>query len=196
MQNLIANQSSTIKSILVGTSVMIIGTTAIYFLSFFGLSVKAILINSISKTSNSELYANLLLISAICLFGLIAFVVSPFVWRKKEIKKQTDKQPDDKIETNKKESTEDQFNRSILLQVLKLRGLNQIASPQNIAAEIKQDAGIILAHLRKLHNEQFVTFITGGLPPTQDTDFFLSPKAFEIIKIDKATEPGIQGDRD
>jgi hypothetical protein len=71
---------------------------------------------------------------------------------------------------------------------LKLRGLNQVASPKNIAAQMKQDAGIVLAHLWKLHNEQFVTFITGGKMPTQETDFFLSPKAFEIIEINGDTE--------
>jgi hypothetical protein len=102
---------------------------------------------------------------------------------KKEIKAETDKQPDEKIKTNKKESLEDQLKRTILLHILKLRGLNQIASPQNIATQMNQDAGIILAHLNKLHNDQFVTFQTGGLPPTPDTEFFLSPKAFEIINI-------------
>ena len=183
MQNPKNNQQSTIKSILVGIAVMIIGTILLYFLKFFGLTLKAILQKSISQASNSELFANTLLILAICLLGLISFVVSLLIWRKKEIKTKTDNQPNDKIEINKKESLEDQFNRSILLQILKLRGLKQIASPKNIAAEINQDAGIIFAHLNKLHNDQYVTFITGDLPPTQDTDFFLSPKAFEIIKL-------------
>jgi len=113
---------------------------------------------------------------------------------KKEIKAKTNKQPDEKIETNKKENLEDQFNRSILLHILKLRSLNQIASPKNIAAKMKQDAGIILAHLNKLHNDQYVTFQTGGLPPTLDTDFFLSPKAFEIIRIDD-TQQVTEADR-
>ncbi|MCJ7509049.1 MAG: hypothetical protein MUO85_10050 [candidate division Zixibacteria bacterium] len=193
MQNPIDNRQPTIKSILVGIAVMIIGTIAIYFLRFFGLSVKAILIKSISQTSNSELYTNIVLILAICLLGLIAFIVPLLFWRRKEIKPETDKQPDNKIETNKKETLEEQLNRSILLHILKLRGLNQIASPKNIANQMKQDSGIILAHLWKLHNEQFVTFITGGLPPTQDTDFFLSPKAFEIIEINH-TQQVNQGD--
>lgn len=115
---------------------------------------------------------------------LLSLLAITFFSYPKEIKADTDKKPDNKIETNKKETLEEQLNRSILLHILKLRGLNQIASPQNIANQMKQDSGIILAHLWKLHNEQFVTFITGGLPPTLDTDFFLSDKAFEIIKID------------
>jgi ABC-type Fe3+-siderophore transport system permease subunit len=83
MQNPKNNQQSTIKSILVGIAVMIIGTIAIYFLKFFGLSVRAILIKSISQASNSELYANIVLISVICLLGLIAFIVPLLIWRKK-----------------------------------------------------------------------------------------------------------------
>lgn len=90
------------RTALVGILVMIIGTVAIYFLSFFGLSVKAMLMTSISKTSNSELYANLLLILTICLFGLIAFIVSPFIWQKKEIKAETDHQPNEIKEANTK----------------------------------------------------------------------------------------------
>jgi hypothetical protein len=102
---------------------------------------------------------------------------------RKEIKKETDTQSHEK-KANKKETLEDKFKCSILLHILKLRGLNQVASPKNIAAKMNQDPDIILAHLRKLHSEQFVTFITGGLPPTLDTDFFFGDdKAFEIIKI-------------
>ncbi len=97
-------------------------------------------------------------------------------------------QTDNKENKDIKQSHEEIFNKQILLHVIKLRGLNQVASPKNIAAEMKQDAGIILAHLWKLHNEQFVTFITGGKMPTQETDFFLSPKAFEIIEINGDTE--------
>lgn len=131
-----------------------------------------------------------LILVPVWLLSLLAITLASY---RKQIKAETDKQPDNKIETNKKETLEEQFNRSILLHILKLRGLNQIASPKNIANQMKQDSGIILAHLWKLHNEQFVTFITGGLPPTQDTDFFLSPKAFEIIDIED-TQQVNQGD--
>jgi hypothetical protein len=181
MQNPIDSQPSTTKSILVGIAVMIIGAVALYFLKFFGLTMKATLQKSISQASNSELYSNILLMLAICLLGLIAFIVSFLLWRKKEIKTNTDDQPDDKIETNNKENLEDQFKRTIFLHILKLRGLNQIASPKSIATQMNQDVNIVFAHLNKFHNEQYVTFQTGGLPPTVDTDFFLSPKAFEVI---------------
>jgi len=75
-------QSSTIKSILVGISVMIIGTILLYFLRFFGLTLKAKLQQSISQASNSELYTNTILILAICLFGLSSFMISFFLTRK------------------------------------------------------------------------------------------------------------------
>jgi len=37
---------------------------------------------SISQASNSELYANIILIFTICLFGLSAFVLSLLIWGK------------------------------------------------------------------------------------------------------------------
>jgi hypothetical protein len=114
----------------------------------------------------------------VLLIGLIAYKIFRV---KKIIKPQADEIPDKTEEINKKENLEDQLNRSILLQILKMRSMNQTASPKNIASEMNQDASIVLAHLNKLHNEQYVTFITGGLAPTEETDFFLSPKAFEII---------------
>lgn len=121
------------------------------------------------------------------LYLLLVVLIAVNIFRaKKEIKTAPDKQPDDKIEINKKESLDDQLNRAILLHVLKLRGTNEIASAKIIADKMKQDSGVILAHLWKLHNDQFVTFLsteTGGKPPTPDTNFFLSPKAFEVINL-------------
>ena len=104
------------------------------------------------------------LTALIIIVGLTAWIVAPLVWKEKG---------------NLKEA----FNYSILLHLLKLRGMNQIASALNIAKQMKEDADIVLGYLKKLHNDQFVTFQTGGLPPTLETDFFLSPKAFEILKI-------------
>lgn len=137
-----------------------------------------------TKQEVSTLYLMQLVLSAlIIILALSAFIVFLLIWRKKEIRTATDKQPDEKIETNKKDTPEDQLNRTILLQVLKLRGLNQVASPKNIATQMNQDTGIVLAHLNKLHNDQYVTFQTGGSLPTADTDFFLSPKALQIINL-------------
>jgi hypothetical protein len=104
------------------------------------------------------------LTTLIIIVGLLAWIVAPLVWREKL-------------------NPQDQFKHSILLHLLKLRGINQVASAPNIAKQMKEDADIVLGYLKKLHNDQFVTFQTGGLPPTLETNFLLSPKAFEIIKI-------------
>lgn len=101
MQNPIDNRQPTIKSILVGIAVMIAGAIPLYFLRFFGLTLKAILQKSIAQASNSELYANILLILAICLLGLFAFIVTLLICRKKEIKTGVDKQPE--VMNNRKE---------------------------------------------------------------------------------------------
>lgn len=140
-----------------------------------------------TKQELTTIYLVQLVSSAIIIIvALFAFIVFLLIWHSKEKPKIViDKQPDEKTDKNKKQSLEEQFNQSILLNILKFRGLNQIASPKNIATQMEQDTGIILAHLNKLHNDQYVTYQTGGLPPTAATDFFLSPKAFEIIRIEK-----------
>ena len=115
------------------------------------------------------------------LLSLLAITILSY---RKATPKEPDTQSHEKKEANKKETFEDQFKWSILLHIMKLRGLNQTASPQNIANQMKQDADIVLGYLKNLHNDQFVTFQTGGLPPTLETNFFLSPKTFEIIDID------------
>jgi len=163
----------------------IILTTSGVLLGFVWTYLEKVLpINT--KQQLPTMYLVQLLSSAIIIIvALLAFVAFLLIFRgKKEIKSIGNTQHDEKIDIKAKQGLEDQFNRSILLQVLKLRGLNQKASPRNIASQMKQDAEIILAHLNKLHNDQYVTFQTGGLPPTLDTDFFLSPKAFEIVNID------------
>jgi len=47
------------------------------------------------------------------------------------------------------------------------------------------DEGVVLAHLWKYHNEQYITFRSGGAQPSLDTTFFLSPKAWECITVAK-----------
>ena len=112
---------------------------------------------------------------------------------KQKSKKTIKLQPDKEIETKQKQNLDDQLNRSIFIHILKLRGLNRVASAKNIAAKMNQDAGIVLAHLNKLGNDQCVAYQTGGLPPTLDTDFFLSPKAYEIINIDESQSVPLEG---
>jgi hypothetical protein len=65
------------------------------------------------------------------------------------------------------------INNLILFQIVKLRSSDQKATPRNIANQLNQNAEIILSYLWKLHNDKFVTFQTGGLPSTLDTDFYL-----------------------
>ena len=136
-----------------------------------------------SKQELETIYlVQLIFTVTIILLALSAFIVFLII-RKKEINNIGNSKSNEKKDTNEKQSLEDQIDYSILLQILKLRGLNEIASPQNIATQIKQDTEIVFAHLKKLNNDQSVTFQTGGNPPTFDTDFFLSPKAFEIITL-------------
>ncbi len=60
------------------------------------------------------------------------------------------------------------------------------ATPKRIAEDIGFDPEITLAHMWKYHNDQFVTFCSGGAKPDINTSFFLSPKAWQCIKIIKA----------
>ncbi len=136
-----------------------------------------------SKQELETIYlVQLIFTVTIILFALSAFIVFLII-RKKEINNIGNSKSNEKKDTNEKQSFEYQIDYSILLQILKLQGLHEIASPQNIATQIKQDTEIVFAHLKKLHNDQYVTFQTGGKPPTSDTDFFLSLKAFEIITL-------------
>ena len=96
----------------------------------------------------------------------------------------------DKTAEKKPDDHPQDINFLILFQIIKLRSLNQKATPPSIAKQLKnQDAGIVLAHLRKLCGDQFVTHITGGLPPDLDTDFFLTVSD-EVFK--KIIEYGIR----
>ena len=87
------------------------------------------------------------------------------------------------------QSNEEDFKTVLFSAILRLRGLNQVASPKNIANKINKDVGIVFAHLKKLHDEQFVTYETGGKSPTQDTDFFLSSKAVKRISLSTTKAP-------
>ncbi len=60
------------------------------------------------------------------------------------------------------------------------------ATPRQLAKDLGIDEGIMLAHLWKYHNEQYMTFCTGGKQPDLNTSYFLSPKAWELIQIVKA----------
>ena len=61
--------------------------------------------------------------------------------------------------------------------------MNHAANAKNLSSQMQEDISIIFAHLNKLHNDQYITFQTSGEPPTLDTDFFFSPKAFEIMNL-------------
>lgn len=80
----------------------------------------------------------------------------------------------------------DETLHKILPLIAKYHSQEIPATPRKLAKELEIDEGIMLAHLWKYHNEQYMTFRTGGKQPDLDTSFFLSPKAWELIKIVKA----------
>lgn len=75
---------------------------------------------------------------------------------------------------------------SILSLVARYHSQEEKATPRRIAAELGLDPEITLAHMWKYHNDQYITFRTGGKRPELDTSFFLSPKAWHVIKVVKA----------
>ncbi len=98
---------------------------------------------------------------------------------------------DEKENTDIKQSFEEQLTYEILFHILQIKGMSQRATPRILASTLDYKPSLILSHLHDLHNDQYVTFYsseTDGKPPDLDTDFFVSPKAFEIIKICKATQ--------
>jgi len=75
---------------------------------------------------------------------------------------------------------------SILSLVARYHSLEEKATPRRIAAELGLDPEITLAHMWKYHNEKYITFRNDGKRPELDTSFFLSPRAWRIIKVVKA----------
>lgn len=119
------------------------------------------------------------------LLFIIAVCIKEFMSRKKQadpVEHPPQKQPSNAEPNKIKQTQEEIMHKQIILYVLKLRGFNETASPKKIAALIEQDVGIIFAHMMKLHNDQYMTFQTGGASPTIETDFFLCGKASEITK--------------
>ena len=77
---------------------------------------------------------------------------------------------------------------SILSLIAKYHSQNDTATPKRIAADLSLDPEVILAYMWKYHNEQFITFnsINGGGRPDVNTPFFLSPAAWQHIKVVRA----------
>lgn len=105
------------------------------------------------------------------LIGLLAFFAYWFVRDYRKINRKVKGERGKNLE--KKPESRD-INTRILFQIIKLRSLNLKATPYEIANRLNDNPEIVLAHLRKLCGDQIVTHITGGLPPTLDTDFFLT----------------------
>ena len=74
---------------------------------------------------------------------------------------------------------------NILVEIVKCLSLNVPATPRQIASNLALEANIILDLMWKYHNDQFFTFRNDGKKPEIDTPFFLSAKAWKIIKIVK-----------
>ena len=75
---------------------------------------------------------------------------------------------------------------SILTLIAKYHSQNDAATPKRIAADLTLDPEVTLAHMWKYHNEQFITFTNGGRKPDVNTPFFLSPNAWQHIKVVRA----------
>lgn len=71
----------------------------------------------------------------------------------------------------------------ILILVARYHSQEIPATPTLIAAELNLDPEVTLAYMWKYHNDQYITFINGGKKPDLNTSFFLSPKAWQHIKV-------------
>lgn len=94
--------------------------------------------------------------------------------------------PKDEEQNNIVQTPEDQLLFEVLFHILQIKASNGQATPRIFATAIDTNPDRVLSQLKDLHDDQFVTYQSGGLPPTLDTDFFLSPKAFEVIRIEPA----------
>lgn len=75
---------------------------------------------------------------------------------------------------------------SILAVIARNYSQEMETTPKAIAAELAIDENVVLAHMRKYHNEQYITYRSGGAEPTIDTPFFLNAKAWKCITVAKA----------
>ncbi len=161
MQNPINSQSSMIKAILVSIAAMIIGTILLYFLKFFGLTLKATLQKSIAVASNSELYTNILLILVICLLSLTAFTITSLFLRRKEAKANLNNQSNDEKKTNKGNDFEPQLNRYVLDDTavnifLRLWKFPDGLTDKAISKILELDIQTVKYHLEKLEQQGMV----------------------------------------
>lgn len=87
-----------------------------------------------------------------------------------------------------KEENKNEFDifHNILALIAKYHSQEIPATPKLIATDLALDPEITLAHMWKYHNDQFISFRSGGAKPDINTAFFLSPKAWQCIKIVRA----------
>jgi len=71
----------------------------------------------------------------------------------------------------------------ILTAIAKYHSQEIPATPKLIATDIGLDPEITLAYMWKYHNDQYISFRSGGSKPGINTPFFLTPKALEQIEI-------------
>ncbi|MBN1931192.1 MAG: hypothetical protein JW786_06245 [Desulfobacterales bacterium] len=86
---------------------------------------------------------------------------------------------------NNTNAQKDEILHKILSLIAKYNSQSITATPKRIAKDLDIDQDIILAYMWEYHNEQFITFNSGGVKPGIETPFFLSPKALETIDIVK-----------
>ena len=72
---------------------------------------------------------------------------------------------------------------AVLGKIAELHSQEIPATPSRLATDLSIDPEILLAHMWKFHNEQYITYRNDGKRPELDTSFILSPKAWQKIKI-------------
>jgi hypothetical protein len=75
---------------------------------------------------------------------------------------------------------------SILALIAKYHSQNDAATPSRIAADLSLAPEVTLAYMWEYHNKQFISFANGGKQPDVNTPFFLSPAAWQHIKVVRA----------
>ena len=151
--------------------------------------IKSFLINGISGLLTAIVFLYLdkagFTSLAYVVFGLYIFLLSlvalHFVIKKRHaIENSTHQDAHKRVDKDQ----EDIFH-NILALITEYHSQEIPATPEKIGKDLGFDPKIILAHMDKMHNDQFITFRNDGKSPDTKTGFFLSPKAWEHIAVVK-----------
>jgi hypothetical protein len=191
MQGPINERDKIVLPLLIAIVSTLIAAPLLYFLKFFGSSIRAKIIHSIKVPENAELYTNILLVLMLCLLGLSAFIVFFLIWRKKDIRDNTEDQlknhGKNKINNGAHNNKPEIFHK-ILQSVVKLASQHAESSPKIIGGLINETPQIVLAYLREMEAESIVVFANGGKSPDINTSFFISyhENPWKYLKIESS----------